>query len=194
MLTLAEVYFCNSSGLLVFPHASTPFPNCIALLLFKGGRKKKCSFRLVQIENESHSHQPAPQRKTDVQMPSTSGRTFCWRSGNVGSRPCFTTEILNGVQGSCYDLPCPPSHLIYLDVKERKQHFYLLEIETIDLACATFISPLGNLGADLIEFHSERSCFEFKAEEKAKKTFCNDTLPVRAHRGLWSCRRCFVAC
>lgn len=103
--------------------------------------------------NRIHTSQRHGERLT-CRCQARLGRTFCWRSGNVGSRRCFTTEILNGVQGSCYDLLCPPSHLIYLDVKERKQHFYLLEIETIDLACATFISPLGNLGADLIEFHS----------------------------------------
>lgn len=48
-------------------------------------------------------------------------------------------------------------------------------MQTIDSACATSVSPLGNLSDDLIEFHSQRSCFEFKAEEKAKKTLCNDT-------------------
>lgn len=50
VLTLAVVYFCNSFGLLVFPHASTPFLNFIALLLLKG--EKKSIFKLVQIENE----------------------------------------------------------------------------------------------------------------------------------------------
>lgn len=49
-------------------------------------------------------------------------------------------------------------------------------METIGLAGATFISPLGNLRDDLIEFHPQRSCFEFKAGggTKVKKTFCTD--------------------
>lgn len=79
MLTLAEVYFCNSFGLLVFPHASTPFPNCIALLLFKGGVGAggwESSFKLVQIENELHFNWPAPQQRTEAQMPGTFGENL----------------------------------------------------------------------------------------------------------------------
>lgn len=87
--------------------------------------------------------------------------------------------------------PFSPPHLILLDALERKQHFYLFEMETIGFGRATFISPLGNLRDDLIEFHLQRSCYEFKAEEKAKTTFCSDTSRALSALGplltaLWS--------
>lgn len=75
--------------------------------------------------------------------------------GMRGSRLLFITKILN-----CFkDLfmtppPIPPRSVGCSRETKKTKHFYLLQMETIGFARATFISLLGNLSDDLIEFHS----------------------------------------
>lgn len=60
-------------------------------------------------------------------------------------------------------------------------------METIGFACATFISPLGNLSDDLTGIPPIKGqALNSRQSESLRKTFCNDTPGSQAWRGLCS--------
>lgn len=98
------VYFCNSSGLLVFPHSFTPFPNCIALLTFEERRKnyfhncpsRKWLTRKVARSTETGWNWVMPfAEKLRGSLVGVPGRCFC-----------FTNTVLNNHQ-SPFTFPSP---------------------------------------------------------------------------------------
>lgn len=92
-------------------------------------------------------------RTDEVEVSITFGENRLCGEGMPGSRLFYYQDLKQFLRVFLLP-PFSPPQLILLDALERKQHFYLFEMETIGFGRATFISPLGNLRDDLIEFHS----------------------------------------